>query len=204
MSKSRLESFTSPAGEAVFPWLTKPDTVHDAAGVYHTDLSIPFDLAQDFIARLEGVRDSFIQTLPVNQQSSLKARDVYTMEMTRPEYGSDLSPAEKAAVRGSHVGEETGNVLFRFKLKASVQPRDGEAFTQAPIVVTADTGERVESPVYGGSIIRVRGQIVPYTNAAAGIVGITLRMKAVQVIELVTAGSGGGENAGYWTNFEAA
>ena len=201
--KSRLESFTSPAGEAVFPWLTKADTAHDAAGVYHTDLSLPFDLAQDFIARLEGVRDAFIQTLPVGQQSSLTPRAVYQMEMTRPEYGADLTPAEKAAIRESHVGEETGNVLFRFKLKANVQPREGEAFSQSPIVVTADTGERVEAPVYSGSIIRVRGQIVPYTSAAAGIVGITLRMKAVQVIELVTAGSGEA-TSGYWTDFEAA
>ncbi len=56
-------------------------------------------------------------------------------------------------------------------------------------------------PVYGGSIIRVRGQIVPYTSAAAGICGITLRMKAVQVIDLVT---GSGEGSAFWTDFDDA
>jgi len=83
-------------------------------------------------------------------------------------------------------------------MKAKVTTQDGTTFEQSPVIVSAETGERIEQPVYGGSIIRVRGQVVPYTNAAAGIAGVTLRMKAVQVIELV---SGGGGDS-YWTDFE--
>lgn len=199
--KKLLEAFTSPAGEAVYPWITRADTTYDATGLYHCDLSVPFELAQNFIAKLEKARDSFIATLPVAKQQSLAPRAVYKEELTRPEYPEGATDEEKQAIRDAWAGEPTGNVIFRCKLKAQVTPKDGDAFTQKPIVVTADTGEAVESPVFGGSIVRVRGQIVPYTNDAAQSVGITLRMKAVQVIELVTGDSSGG---GFWTDFDDA
>jgi len=190
--KEYLQAFTSPTGEAVFPWITRSDTEHDASGVFHTDLSLPLELAEEFIAKLEIARDGFTTTLTAAQQKALTPKDVYRMELTRP--AKDATDEEREAFEP----EETGNVLFRFKLKQNVVPANGDPFTQSPIVVDAATGEKIEVPVYGGSIIRVRGQIVPYTNAAAGAVGVTLRMKAVQVIELVT-----GEGAsGFWTDFD--
>lgn len=197
MDKPKYEAFTTPAGEAVFPWITKADTEHDANGVYHVDLSVPAEEAQDFIAKLERIRDEFVATLPVAKQNALAKKPVYFDELTRPEYPEGASKEEKAAIRNAWEGEPTGNVIFRIKMKAKVTTADGTTFEQSPVVVSADTGEKVEQPVYGGSIIRVRGQVVPYTNAAAGIAGVTLRMKAVQVIELVTGG--GGDS--FWTEF---
>ncbi len=184
-----LEAFTSPAGVAIYPWLTKADTEHDAAGVFHTDISVAFEDAQAFIAKLEKARDDFTATLGIAKQAALTSKPVYAQEYTRPEKGA--TDEEKAAF----APEVTGNVLFRFKLKNNVTTNAGETFTQTPIIVDAATGAKVEDSVYGGSIIKVRGQIVPYTNAAAGIVGVTLRMKAVQVIDLVT----GGGNSAFWT-----
>lgn len=197
-NKVLYQAITTPAGTAVFPWITKADTEHDAAGVYHTDLSIPFEDAQETIAKLEKVRADFIATLPVAKQKALVARPVYFEELTRPDYPQDSTPEQKKALRDAWEGEPTGNVLLRFKLKASVTPRDGDPFTQAPTVVDAATGEKIEKPVYNGSIIRIKGQIVPYTNAATGVVGVTLRMKAVQVIDLVSGGDGGS----FWTDFD--
>lgn len=198
--KKYLETFTSPAGEAVFPWVTKADVKHDASGVYHTDLSMPPELAADFIEKLEGVRAKFAEEeLSVAQKQSLVARPVFRDEYTYPEYPDGASDEEKAAIKKAFVPEPTGNILFRFKMKAKVFPKNGEPFEQAPVVVMADTGEKCEEPVYTGSILRVRGQIVPYSNAAAGAYGVTLRMKAVQVIELVT---GEGQSASHWTDFD--
>lgn len=194
-----LETFQSPAGEAVFPWLTRMDTQHDASGVYHTDLAMPPEIAEDFIAKLEKIRDEFAASLPMAKQQALTPRPVYKLEMTRPEFPADATDAEKQAIKDAHVPEPTGNVLFRFKLKASVQPKNGEAFTQAPAIVMADTGATCTEAVYGGSIIKCRGQVVPYTNDSAGNFGVTLRLKAVQVIELQT---GSGEAGAHWTNFD--
>lgn len=200
--KTTLQAFLSPAGEAVFPWITKADTEHDAAGVFHTDLSVPFEEAQDFIATLEKARDSFVQTLPVNKQKTLTARPVYFDEMTRPEYPEGASKEEKAEIRASWDGEPTGNVVFRFKLKNNVTTQAGETFTQSPVVVDDASGEDIEGAVYGGSIVRIKGQVVPYTNAAAGIVGVTLRMKAVFVIEQVGGSGEGGSD--FWRNKDVA
>jgi hypothetical protein len=50
-----------------------------------------------------------------------------------------------------------------------------------------------------GSVIRIKGQIAPYTNAMSKSAGITLRMKAVQVIERVGGGDG---NSSFWTDFD--
>jgi hypothetical protein len=198
--KRTYETFITPAGEAVFPWLTKADTQHDSDGIYHVDVSVPFEQAADFIAKLEKIRDEFIATLPVAKQKSLAARAVYIDELTRPTYPEGATDEEKASIRANWEGEPTGNVIFRCKMKAKFRNAEGETFEQEPIVVMADTGERVTDPVYSGSVVRIKGQVVPYTNAASGIAGVTLRMKAAQVIELVSGGGSGG----FWTDFEAA
>lgn len=194
----KYETFITPAGEAVFPWVTKADTMHDKDGIYHVDVSVPFEAAQDLIAKLERVRDEFVATLPVAKQKALAPRQVYIDELTRPEYPEGASDEEKKRIRENWEGEPTGNAIFRCKMKAKFRNADGDVFEQAPVVVLAETGEKIEVPVYSGSILRVKGQIIPYTNAAAGVVGVTLRMKAVQVLELVS----GTESTGFWTDFD--
>lgn len=194
----KYETFQSPYGEAVFPWITKADIKHDASGVFHTDLALPPELAEEFIAKLERIRDEFTASLPMAKQQALTPRPVFKLEMTRPVFEPDDTDATKEQKKRDHVPEPTGNVLFRFKLKANVVPKKGDAFSQSPVVVMADTGEKCDQPVYSGSIIRVRGQVVPYTNDSAGNVGVTLRLKAVQVQELVSGE--GGSNA-HWTDF---
>jgi hypothetical protein len=194
----KYSAFVTPAGEAVFPWLTKADTEHDKNGVYHVDLSVPFEEAQPLVAKLEKTLNDFIATLPLGKQKAFVKRPVYMEELTRPDYPEGANAAERKAIRDNWVGEPTGNLLFRCKLKAQFTGSEGETITQAPVVVMADTGEKIDVPVYSGSIVRVKGQIVPYTNTATGQAGISLRMKAVQVLELVSGGGGDG----FWTDFD--
>ena len=198
--KQRYNTFTSPAGVAIFPWLTKADVKHDASGVFHTDLSMSPEDAEDFQAQLVSILNEFAaQELTAAQKVALKPRDVSRLEYSFPTFEEGATDEEKAAIRQSFVPEETGNILFRFKLKQHVTTKAGETFTQEPVVVMSDTGARCTDPVYSGSIIRVRGQVIPYSNAVAGEYGVTLRMKAVQVVELKT-GTGDG---GYWSDFGA-
>lgn len=196
-----LEAFTSPIGTAVFPWITKADTRYNADGVFKTQLSVPFEDAQNFIAALEKARNDFIATLNPQQQQQYTAVPVYEDEYSRPEFPAEATDEEKDAIRAAHTPEPTGNVLFKFKLNKKVTPRDPEkeAFTQEPVVVNAAEGAAVTEPVYMGSTIRIKGQIAPYTNAMSKTAGITLRMKAVQVIDLVTGSGGSGSS--FWTDF---
>lgn len=194
----KYKAFVTPVGTAVFPWLTKADTEHDKNGIYHVDVCVPFEQAQPLIAKLEGILADFIGTLPLAKQQAYKARQVFIEELTRPTYPENSTAEQRKAIRDNFIGEPTGNVLFRCKCKAVFQGADGELIKQAPVVVDAATGERIEGPVYGGSTIKVKGQVIPYTNAATSLVGLSLRLKAVQVHDLVT-GSGGD---GFWTDFD--
>jgi len=179
--KPNYEVFTTPVGELVYPWVTKPDVRYDPDGVYQTKLLLPFEGAQELIARLEGVRNSFTETLDVAKQKSYNPVAVYEEEL-------------------DEEGAETGNVLIKFKLKALVTPREGDAFEQKPVVINAEDGAAIEQPVYGGTMARLKGQIVPYTNAMSKTVGVTLRLRAIQVHELVTGnGTGGGA---FWSDFD--
>ena len=193
----KYELFTSPAGEAVYPWLSEADTKHVPTGIYKTDLSVPMDLAKEFIEKLERIRDEFISTLPPNKQRTLTPKPVYMEELTRPTYPENATDEDKAAAWENFVQEPTGNALFRFKMKKKVILNDEESFEQEPIIVDATNGAAITDPVYGGSIIRVKGQVVPYTNDASGVVGVTLRLKSVGVLELKT----GGEASSVWTEF---
>jgi hypothetical protein len=178
--KTPYEVFTTPVGELVYPWLSRPDTRFQPEGVYQGKLLLPLELAQDLIARLEGILKDFIATLDIQKQKKLSAAPVFEMEVDED-------------------GNETGNVLFKYKLKALVTPREGEPFTQAPVLVYAADGSAVTDPIYGGTMAKLKGQVVPYTNTASGRVGITLRLRSVQVHELV---SGDGEAGAFWSNFD--
>lgn len=177
--KPNFDVFTTPVGELVYPWITKADTRYDPEGVFQTKLLMPLPNAQDLIAKLEKALHDFIATLDTTKQQTYRVNDVFEEER-------------------SEDGELTGNVLFKVKLKAHVTPREGDAFSQQPVVVMADDGSAVTSPVYGGTMAKLKGQIVPYTNAAQKVAGVTLRLRAVQVHELVSGTSDGGA---FWSDF---
>ena len=81
-------------------------------------------------------------------------------------------------------------VVFNFKLKASgIRKSDQKHFTQQPDLRSADmTKLPMESQIWGDSILRITFVTNPW-NMPIGI-GCSLRIKTVQVIELVT-GTGG-------------
>ena len=69
-----------------------------------------------------------------------------------------------------------------------VRKSDGKSFTQAPNLLNADLSEFEKTQtIWGGSILKITFE--PYAwNMPIGI-GCTLRLKAVQVLELVTGKS---------------
>jgi len=74
----------------------------------------------------------------------------------------------------------TGRYIVRFKMRA-IMKINGERVSQKPIL-TDTTGNPVISNIGSGSKLRIAYQAVPFD---AGNGGVTLRMKAVRVVELV-------------------
>lgn len=176
--KPRLEVVETPAGTAVFPWITRKDTKFDPDGVFRTGLALPYEekSTQDLIAKLEKIERNFFEKLDTSKQRTYTLAPVFEQELDED-------------------GEPTGNALFKFKLNAKVETRDGSSFEQEPTVAFANV-EDAGKPIYSGSILRIKAQVAPYTNAVSKVVGLSLRMRGVLVEKLVTS-----DNSDYWSNF---
>lgn len=189
MSEQRKKRpvFTTPKGRAVFPRVNKPDTKFNPDGDFSVKLSLTEAEAAPLIEKLEGAaKESFASAVKENKGKKVKQADLPFKQETDQE------------------GNETGNLLFNFKLKAKVTKQDGESYTQRPSIYDAK-GKSVDPAktiVGGGSIIKVAYEIFPFFTALIGA-GISLRLKAVQVLELVEYGErsaksyGFGEEEGY-------
>ena len=78
-----------------------------------------------------------------------------------------------------------GTVEFKFKLKAKVVMRDGTDFEQRPKILLADKTIAEKQPVYSGSKMKIAFQAMSWANPMQGV-GVSLRLKAVQLIEIVS------------------
>ena len=174
MSKVKNTRYTTPAGIAQYPYLTKPDTKFNPDGEYKISVEIPGASAQDIVTFLdEQFAVSVAKAKKENPGKKIKEGDVpYS------------------------VNDDTGAVTVRFKLKAKVTPKMGDPFEQRPALFDAK-GKPIgaDAKIGGGSKVKVAYELVPYYTAIAGA-GISLRLKAVQVINLVEF-SGGASSEAY-------
>jgi len=173
MTKAKNPRYVTPAGIAQYPYLTKPDTKFNPDGEYKISLEIPAADAQDIVTFLDEQYEAAVaKAKKENPGKKIKTGDVpYS------------------------VDDESGKVTVRFKLKAKVAPKNGEPFEQRPALFDAK-GKPInqEAKIGGGSKVKVAYELVPYYTAIAGA-GVSLRLKAVQVINLVEFGGGAGAGA---------
>lgn len=163
-------------GNALWAKVFEPDTKFDPNGTYSIQVTIPEEEAAGICEYLDKVVqerfDEEVKAKP-KMKNSLSTKAGY-----EPHYDKD--------------GNETGLVEFRFKLKAKVQTRDGSMYDQKPIVVDAKRNPMDSNNLIGnGSIVKVAFEPIPYVMASTKQVGVSLRLKGVQVIELVEYGNGG-------------
>jgi len=94
-------------------------------------------------------------------------------------------------------GEPTGNVIFRFKSKAvGKNNKTGETWKNQ-VALFDGKGKPTKVKVGGGSTIKVAAEVVPFHMASNDAAGVTLRLKAVQVIELSEFGSRSADSYGF-------
>jgi|TARA_R100000656_G_scaffold28408_1_gene24809 hypothetical protein len=156
---------TSPKGKAIFPHLTEPDTKYKAEGEYHVKLECNKSEGQNIIAL-------------IGSEIAKKVKEQHDLDPKKP--------ITKAPLPYVEVNDK---VVFNFKMKASgIRKSDGKHFTQKPVLVNADLSPvEPDMQIWGDSILKITFE--PYAwNMPIGI-GCTLRLKAVQVLELVTGKS---------------
>ena len=96
-------------------------------------------------------------------------------------------------------GNATGKIVFKLKMKNIDERRD----TGRPHEIVVLDAKRVEinnpPQVGNGSVIRCAGFANPYYMASSKEVGVSLAWQKMQIIDLITYGSGDdfGEEEGY-------
>lgn len=180
MAQPKLPMLKTPAGIAVYPHLNKPDTRFNPEGQYQVKLRIPSEEAKDLIAQIDAViADEVAKAKKENPKKAVKLA-------TKP-----------YAVALDDEGNETDEIVFSFKAKAVLSLKDGNKIPVTVKLFDAKGGVfPQEDTIWGGSKLKIAFNAAPFNTAMAGI-GASLRIKAVQVIDLVTGGGGNASSFGF-------
>lgn len=165
--KNNAQSFVTTAGLASFPHLNVPDTKFNADGIYHVDLILD--------------KTPEVQKLVTSIAKMVKDHMVVTEQ--------EKSGGRKVVEGVSKPYEvQTDSVILKFKLPALIKTKAGKTYEQRPAIFDAGgTPMNPESTIIGrNSVLKIAFEARPYYMAAIGV-GVTLRLKAVQVIKLMTA-----------------
>jgi hypothetical protein len=193
--KPKLVKGTTPRGVFVFPALTKPDYGNEAFpqpdGVYKVNLKLTEEEAEPLIKKLTPIYEQAekdgqaeFDALPVANRKKLK-NGFQLNDMYETEYDKETE-------------EPTGYVIFKFKMKASGKNKKGEKWTRKPGLFNAK-GVALKNPpnIWGGTEGKVSFEVSPYFIAGQGQAGISLRLQAVQILELVSEGSKSASSFGF-------
>jgi hypothetical protein len=159
------QSLISVVGEFVYPHLNKPDVRFNEAGEYKVTLKVPSAKAKEMMNSIDKAIESSIADAEKESGKKVKtAPRPYTIE-----------------------GD---NVFFKFKMKATgINRKTKENFSQKPVVLDSQKNPMPSTvSIWGGSKGKIAYQMRTYYVPALGA-GVTMQLKAVQVIELVEGGS---------------
>jgi len=155
-------------GKAMWAKVYDPDTKFDPNGYYSISVLVPEEEAQEMCEHLDGLAKKKLA-----EEIKEKKRKDLTLK----------KPYEKATDKD---GNETGDIEFKSKVKAKFQSRDGKWFTQKPLVVDSKRTPMTKDTLIGnGSTVKIAFEPVPYTMMSTKTTSVSLRLKGVQVINLV-------------------
>ena len=161
-------------GSALWAKVQEPDTKFDPDGTYSISVLVPETEAQEMCEYLDDIVEK-----------------AYAEEIKNsPKKKAALSTRKGYDYNYDQEGNQTDLIEFKIKLKAKVNRQDGTSFSQKPIVVDAKRQPlNPDIAVGNGSDVKVAFEPRPYVMNSTKQVGVSLRMKGVQVINLVEYGN---------------
>lgn len=184
--KKKRKSFpnmATPKGIAGYIWAHKPSTKFDAEGVFEATVTFEADDVAELREQMNKIandfRDEKIAEAEGEKKGKLKRSTV--KECGEPVFDED--------------GNETGQVKIKFRQKRLIKFKDGTTKEVKPWVKDAKKNDTDAIP-FAGSVVRVVFQPNPYYKADGNEFGTSMRFKGLQIIELVSGGTGGDSGAG--------
>lgn len=173
---AKKKYFTTPVGKATYPWLGKPDTKYNKGGEFKVTLELSPQDAAGLVEQIDALVDArYEQQLKVAKPADKK-------KIVKQYPYEDVCDDE---------GDATGDIAFRFKMNHTLTLKDDSIVKQSPALYDK-YGKEITEGIWGGSTMRVSFEPVPYYFDKA--IGCSLRLRAVQVINLVS-GTGGDASA---------
>lgn len=172
--RPKLQRVTTPRGTFKYPRLIEPDTKFDADGVFKVTLILSEEDSEDLRATLDAAMEaSFEQAKKDNPKKAKK------IKMADAPYSEELD----------EDGNETGNWEFRFKLSAVGKDRKSGRTWKNRVMIFDGKRTPIKKgiSVWGGTEGKVSFDISPFFTDLIGA-GISLRLRAVQIIKLVSGG----------------
>lgn len=220
-TKKKLPSFTTPRGVFVYPKLSEPDygtkDYPKPDGEYSLKFRMSLADADAFVNRKVKVGNEQFSLQSIYEEAIRNAERLFgELKLESRKKLKEVQPnALYTVLYDPETEQETGEVEFKFKMKASGElkkgPKAGQKWARKPDIFDAK-GVKITKGVqiWGGTEGKVSFNVgtdkdgVPgYFVAGTAAAGLTLQLSAVQIISLVSAGQrsadsyGFGEEEGY-------
>lgn len=209
-TRKKAPAFFTPRVTLLFPKLNAPDYGNDQFpkpdGEYSTNAILKADdpITKKFIGQLQPFYDEAMAWAD-EQFKNLKVE-------TRKKLKSVTQNPLFGTVYDKETEEPTGEIRFKFAMKAGgLRKKDNKPWSAKPDLFDAKGRPMLKAPdIWSGTVAKVNFEIglnkdgVPgYFVPGTGAAGLSLKLRAVQIIELVSGGQrtassyGFGEEDGY-------
>lgn len=197
----KMLTATSPKGVFVFPKLNEPDygskdyPVPNGQYVVRLRVTQSDPKVQAFLAKMDKVLDEAravaqgkLKEMKLPARKKLEAANGPTMLKENPLF---------TVIYDEETEEPTGEIEFKFQMPAKVEitkgPKAGKVMTFKPIIADARglpiPGNKLP-PIWGGTVGIVSFEFAEggYFIEGSGLVGVKMRLLAVQILELKSGG----------------
>jgi len=180
--KRKNPTGVTPKGTFKFPKFQEPDTAFNQ-NAYKCTLVLPHEEAKALLQQIDKEVEQSVE----DRKEEVKPADKKKVE---PEYPYEDECDEE--------GNETGNVEIKFKQNAVIETKKGKTIDMKPALFDAKRNPIPKNTnVGGGSVGKISYEIAGYGREGGKKAGVTLRLKAAQVIQLVQYGARDADDYGF-------
>lgn len=179
-------------GTLVYPRLNAPDTKYKADGEYSAKMRLDAEASENLIKDIEAELAAYWPTAKAEAQQRIDDAKTGPAKAKAKKALEELKESDKSYKPAyDDDGEETGEYEFNFKMPAVFLKDKGKA-TEKKTPMRPDVFDsagkvlKVVPEIWGGTTGHVAYELRPFSTAVG--VGISLRLKAFQIIDLQQGG----------------
>lgn len=187
--RRKYPQFTTKPAPVLFAWLDKPSTkFKKEGGKYDVTVLLTKEEADEI---KEWLKPIFAEAKKEFLEDP-KAKKKNNEGVLRKDYKISLPVTPQR----DEEGEETGMYQFKASMNAQYTKEDGEVLNFTVPIFDAKKNP-IKPKVGRGSKVRVNFEACPFVMDATSKMGISARLKAVQIIDLVEYSGGGADAFGF-------